>query len=211
MTLSLSGSLAAQPQGFAYYLPTGFVRLPLAESEISAESFAALTVAVGGLFGLPPDGDETAQAAVGLAALGAQIGDQGVDTAAMGFYRSPEASRPIAVLVTGNQFPSDHESQETAVASLLEVHGTEDHSGVDRISLPAGPAVAVVDDVPQYLQAGESLTPLLQRRVTAWIPDRAGTMVAVISVVTNSWRDWEHVCRLALEIFRSLGWETSPD
>jgi hypothetical protein len=37
---------------------------------------------------------------------------------------------------------------------------------------------------------------------------RAGSAVAVIGVVSNSWQDWPHVCDLALDVFESVSWES---
>jgi hypothetical protein len=49
--------------------------------------------------------------------------------------------------------------------------------------------------------------PVLTRQLSAWVPDRDGTTIGVISVMTNSFQDWERVCVLALDIFDSFGWE----
>jgi hypothetical protein len=192
---------------FVFDLPSGFVELPIREDDLREENLDHLVTSVAGVFGLEPAGDDAIQAALGLAAVGAAVGDRGVDYAAAGFYRSPDdADRPIMILVTSIGMDSEHADQQTAIDALIEIHQSGDHNSVERISLPTGPAVAVVDEDPQYLQVGDDSIPLLQRRVTAWIPDRQGTTIAAISAATNSWPDWEHVCQLALEIFRSLAW-----
>jgi hypothetical protein len=49
--------------------------------------------------------------------------------------------------------------------------------------------------------------PLLQRQVLAWIPDPAGSAVAVIGVASNCWQDWAHICDLALDVFESVLWD----
>lgn len=196
-----------QAASFVFGLPSGFVELPVRKDDLRDENLDHLVTSVAGVFGLEANDDNAVQAALGLAALGSAVGDRGVDYAAVGFYRSPDdPNRPIMVVVTSIGMDSDHADLQTAIDALVEIHQEKNHDSVERISLPAGPAVAVVDEDPQYLQLGDDSVPLLQRRVTAWIPDRQGTTIAVISVCTNSWQDWEHVCRLALEIFRSLAW-----
>lgn len=206
---SFGGELAAV-QRFTFDLPAGFVELPVRDDELTETTFENLTATVAKLFGMDADHDDAAQAAAGLAAFGAHVGGTGVDYAAAGFYRSPDVpDRPIMLLVCGIGMPSEHTDQSSAIDGLLETHGSTLHSGVEKISLPVGPAVAVVDEDPQYLQVGDESVPILQRRATAWIPDRQGSLIAVISVASNSWQDWEHVCRLAMEIFRSVAWTSS--
>lgn len=67
--------------------------------------------------------------------------------------------------------------------------GGGDRGGPRRRDGPAAPAV------------------VLNRQVSAWIPEPDGDTIAVVSVASPSWPDWEHVCDLALGIFDSFGWE----
>lgn len=78
---------------------------------------------------------------------------------------------------------------------------------VEQIKLPVGPAIATVTEEENALVMGDEPIQVLTRQLSAWVPDREGTTIAVVSVMTNSFRDWEHVCTLALDIFDSLGWE----
>ena len=55
---------------------------------------------------------------------------------------------------------------------------------------------------------GADPLPVLQRQLLAWIPDPAGSAVAVVGVASNSWPDWAHVCDLALDVFESVSWDS---
>lgn len=192
-------------RGFQFGLPTGFVELPVDQEDLSPESFSALRGELADLFGFDAHGQSSEAAALGMATLGLMI--DGVDYAAVGIYRSPdEADRPIMIVLTATGVPSDHGRQETAIAGLLDIHEAQGRGTVGRLTLPAGPAVAVVTEQQSILHIREASAPLLQRQVAAWLPDPAGSTIAVVSASTNSWRDWEHVCALALDVFDSLEW-----
>lgn len=195
-------------RGFGFDLPSGFVELPVTEAELSPESFASLRAQVAVAFGLAPEADEAQAAALGYATFGSMAGEEGADYAAVGVYRSPDqADRPIMVLVASVGMVSDHDHQDIAIAGLLEVHEAEGRGSVGTLALPAGPAVAVVTEEQNVLSIGEASAPVLQRQVAAWVPDPHGSTIAVVAVSTSSWRDWEHVCAFALDVFESLEWE----
>ncbi|SDP94885.1 hypothetical protein SAMN04487905_11695 [Actinopolyspora xinjiangensis] len=115
--------------------------------------------------------------------------------------------RPIMVTLTGIAMPSDHHRKSEAVADLLELHRASADSTFEEIRLPVGPAVVTVTEEENALVVDEEPIHVLTRQLTAWVPDPDGTTIAVVSVMTNSFQDWEHVCTLALDIFDSFGWE----
>ena len=96
----------------------------------------------------------------------------------------------------------------TEIAALMAIH-QELGASPEVLTLPAGEAVAVVTEAAQDVGTDpESPAVVLNRQVSAWIPDPDGDTIAVVSVASPSWPDWEHVCDLALGIFDSFGWET---
>lgn len=197
-------------RGFRLGLPEGFMPLPLDEVDLDVESeeFESLVSFVAERFGLSETDDSSFAAAASFAQLGSVIGDAGVDYSAIAFYKSPDdPMRPIMVTLTGIAMPSDHHRKSEAVADLIELHGASNYSTVEEIRLAVGPAVATVSEEENALVMGEEPVHVLTRQLSVWVPDPDGTTIAVVSVMTNSFQDWEHVCTLALDIFDSFGWE----
>ncbi len=197
-------------RGFRLGLPDGFIPLPLSEGDIDVESdeFESLVSFAAEAFGLSATDESSIATATSFAQLGSIISDSGVDYSAIAFYKSPDdLMRPIMVTLTGIAMPSDHRSREAAITDLLELHGESNDSTTEEIRLPVGPAVATVTEEENALVMGDEPIQVLTRQLSAWVPDRDGTTIAVVSIMTNSFRDWEYVCTLALDIFDSLGWE----
>lgn len=102
---------------------------------------------------------------------------------------------------------ASHASLSTEIAALIKIH-QERGDFAQALTLPAGQAVAVVTEAAQAVgKDAESQAVVLSRQVAAWIPQPDGDTIAVVSVASPSWPDWEHVCDLALGIFDSFGWE----
>jgi hypothetical protein len=198
-------------RSFSVDLPDGMLPIPVTTS---AGSAAALTEALVSRFRLPADDLSAAVVADLFTVFGAMVGESGVEFAAMGLFRSPDdPERPASVVMTGTRIASDHQSPEVAIKGLRDLHDGQGADTVETITLPAGPAVVVVDESTQELPADTDAGPdaastvVLTRRATAWIPDPGGTTVAVVSVVSPSWQDWAHTCDLALDVFDTVSWE----
>ncbi|MCO1574872.1 hypothetical protein M8C13_03745 [Crossiella sp. SN42] len=191
-------------RGFGITVPEGFIELP---AEVDQEGFDRLQEVVAQRFGLAAGAEVTEQAALGFATMGALAAQQLAGFVAVAVYRSPDdAERLIMVWLTVTEMPSAHESPEVAVQGLVEAHRARGLSEPNKVRLTAGPAVVTVTEEPMLLHVGEQSAPVLRREVTAWAPDPFGTRVAVLSLATNSWPDWAHVCGLALGVFDSLDW-----
>jgi hypothetical protein len=211
MTTSPDEQQAAGPvarRGFNLGLPDGFIELPADRDDLeSPELTEHLIAQVAEQFGLPSDGENATAAAAAFADLGILAGGGGVDYSAIAFYKSPDdPTRPIMILVTGIAMPSDHYGNDAAIAGLLEAHKAEGRGEPVAIQLPVGPAVALAVEEKNFLELGEEKFPILTRQFSAWVPDPDGTTVGVVSVMTNCWQDWDHVCVLATEIFDSFEW-----
>lgn len=194
-------------RGFHLSLPDAFTALPLDDIE-SANDLGDLTPRIAKQFGLAPDEDGAVAAADAFAQLGSLIGDGGVDYAAVAYYKSPDDPlRPIMVALTGIAIPSDHHNISEAVTSLVELHSASGADAVEELRLPSGPAVATVAEEQNALVMNDIPVHILTRQLSAWVPDRDGTTIGVVSVITNSFQDWERVCVLGLEIFDTFGWE----
>ncbi|GAA1966890.1 hypothetical protein [Amycolatopsis minnesotensis] len=210
---SNSGSAATDepvvPRGFSLGMPPGFIALPLDEDQIHSTDFCdPFLEDVGKQFSLESGGDHAAATAAAFAELGMTIGGSGVDYAAVAYYKSPEDPlRPIMVTVTGLTMPSSHGDQETAVAGLYEIHKNEGRGTPTLMELPVGPAVALAIQDKNFISVGSERDPVLTRQFSAWIPDPDGTAIGVVSVLSNSWRDWDRVCVLGVEIFDTFQWE----
>lgn len=198
---------SVEMRGFRLGLPEGFVELPIDDfydhpvSERLPESIATL-------FGLSVHDADVASATQAFNGLGMMIGDAGIDYSAIAFYKSPDdPSRPIMVTVCGTAMQSDHRNKSEAVKNVIEAHKYKDCQDLSEIRLPAGPAAVVVTEEQNVLVVDEVPTRVLTRQLTAWVPDPEGTTIGVVSVMTNSFQDWEHVCGLGLDIFDSFGWE----
>jgi hypothetical protein len=176
----------------------------------SADSAQALAAELAGRFGLPADDVSAVVVADLFAVFGAMAGESGIEFAAVGLFRSPDApERPASVFLTGTRMRSDHGSPDVAIAGLRDILAGQGADTVEALTLPAGPAVVVVDESMQELPTGEATDPavILTRRATAWIPDPDGTTVGIVSVISPSWQDWAHTCDLALDVFDSFSWE----
>lgn len=195
-------------RGFRVGLPDGFIELPLDEVDVESTELETLVSAVRQRFGMSAD-DVVAETATSFAAMGELIGRSGVDYAAVAFYGSPDDPlRSIMMTLTGTALPSDHTSEIQAVTELHNLHGSSSkYETVEGLRLPAGPAVATVAEERSAVEFGGSSSDVITRQLSAWIPDREGTTVGVISASTNSFQDWEHVCVLALDIFETFEWE----
>lgn len=190
---------------FEYTLPAGAVALPLDETQIDIDVWTALLADTAAALGIEESAPEGLLAASSLALMGSLI--PGVDRAAFGMYRSPDdEARPITLLLTACSVRLDFESRELALATLLR-ELTNGKQAVIQRDLPAGPCVVAITDEHQTLTDGTVQLAVRQHQVTAWVPDPTGATAAVVSVTTNSWRDWEHVSRVTLEVFESIRWE----
>jgi hypothetical protein len=164
-------------------------------------------------FGLPAGDTSAAKVAESLTALGLIAADSGAQYTSIGFFRSPDdPQRPVSVVLTASRMGSDHDDPYTVIAGLREVYTMDPTTDTEVLQLPAGPALVTIREEPAMLDIGgtDSL-PLLQRQVLAWIPDPAGSAVAVIGVASNCWQDWARICDLALDVFESLSWESVSD
>jgi hypothetical protein len=198
---------SASIRNFTFSLPPGFVAVPLDEEELTPDRLARLGADVAVLFGLPAEDPNAMSVGLHLAAFGSMAGSDGVDFAAVGLFRSPDApDQPIMVLITAVGVPASHDSPDTAITGMLRIH-EQGRGTASRLTLPVGPAVALVTEQPQELKLGEESIPVLQRQVSVWIPDRDGTTLAVLSASTNNWRDWRRVCELALGVFETVEWQ----
>ena len=193
-------------RSFSIGLPEGIVRVPV---DSIADRDSALADELAARFGLP--GDDVSADALGsvFTGLGAVLGESGMEFAGMGLFRSPDVpTRPAFVMLTGTRVPSKHESVAIAIAGLRELYGQQTAQAVETLLLPAGEAVAVVEE--QLLEipvdVHEPITMLI-RRASAWFPDSRGTTLGMVSVISPSWQDWAHVCDLALDVFDSFTWE----
>lgn len=195
-------------RGFALGPPEGFVELPLDADELREEDFERLVDRMTTMFGIT-DRNAAHDAALSFAALGEGTGRSGADYTAVALYASPdEPQRPIMVWLTGIVMPSDHQRVTDGIEGLLEVHRSQARGDVVELTLPIGPAVGVlVEEQDRALAVGDEAFPIINRTITAWVPDQDGTAVGVVSISTNSWRDWQHVCTLALDVFDTFEWQ----
>lgn len=192
---------------FTIELPEGFIELPAATATASVQR------ELEELFRLPEGDTSAAQVAQSLSALGLIAADSGAEHASIGFFRSPDdPQRPVSVVLTASRMASDHDDPTTVIAGLREVYAADADTDTEVLRLPAGQALATIREQPAMLEIeGVAPLPLLQRQVLAWIPDPTGSVVAVIGVASNSWRDWPHVCDLALDVFESVSWLDAPE
>jgi hypothetical protein len=187
---------------FTIELPEGFIELA------AAPATAEVQCELEHLFNLPAGDASAARVAESLSALGAIAAGSGAEYTTIGLFRSPDdPQRPVSVVLTASQMTSDHDDPSAVITGLREVYAADPHTDTEVLQLPAGQALATIREEPLMLQVdGIAPVPLLQRHVVAWIPDRAGSAVAVIGVASNSWADWAHVCDLALGVFDSVSW-----
>lgn len=189
--------------GFTIEFPEGFVTLPA--SSAPAEVGSALEE----LFHLPPGDTSAAKVAESLSELGQIAADGGAEYTSIGFFRSPDdPQRPVSVVLTASRMSSDHDDPNTVIAGLRNVYASNPDTDAQVLQLPAGPALAAIREEPAMIEVeGADPLPLLQRQVLTWIPNPAGSAVAVIGVASNCWQDWPHICDLALDVFESVSWE----
>lgn len=203
------GASAIAGRGYQLQLPEGFTELPLVEEDLGTpEDVQTLIGRVAAVFGLSPQDDNARAATAMFTGLGLIAGSRDVEYASLAFYKSPDDPlRPIMVMLTGMTMASDHHHKESAIVALLESLKQDPDNTVSEVRLPIGPAVAVVSEEQNQLSLADEPIVVLTRQVSAWVPDPDGTTIGIATVTTNSYQDWVHVCRLALDIFDSFEWE----
>jgi hypothetical protein len=189
--------------GFTIELPEGFVALPASAAPAEVER------ALEELFHLPPGDTSAAKVAESLSELGQIAANGGADYTSIGFFRSPDdPQRPVSVVLTAGRMSSDHDDPSIVITGLRNVYASNPDTDAQILQFPAGPALAVIREKPAMIEIeGADPLPLLQRQVLTWIPNPAGSAVAVIGVASNCWQDWPHICDLALDVFESVSWE----
>jgi hypothetical protein len=189
--------------GYTIELPENFIELPASAATVQVRH------ELEDRFGLPAGDTSAAKVAESLTVLGLIAADSGAQHTSIGFFRSPDdPQRPVSVVLTASRMDSDHHDPATVIAGLREVHAADPGTGAEVLQLPAGPALATIREEPATIEVeGFDPLPVLQRQVLAWIPDPAGSAVAVIGVASNCWQDWAHVCDLALDVFESVSWD----
>jgi len=188
--------------GFTIELPEGFIELP------AAPATAEVQRELEELFNLPVGDASSAEVAKSLSALGALAADGGAQYSSIGLFRSPDdPRRPVSVVLTASRMTSNHDAASTVITGLRQAYAADPGTATEVLRLPAGQAMVTIREEPMILRVdGVAPVALLQRQVVAWIPDRAGSAVAVVGVASNCWRDWPHVCDLALDMFESVSW-----
>ena len=189
--------------GYTVELPENFIELP------AAAATAQIQHELEERFGLPVGDTSAAKVAESLTVLGLIAADSGAQHTSIGFFRSPDdPQRPVSVVLTAARMDSDHDDPSAVIAGLREVYAADPATGTEILQLPRGPALATIREEPAMIEIdGVGPLPLLQRQVLAWIPDPAGSAVAVIGVASNCWQDWAHICDLALDVFESVFWD----
>jgi hypothetical protein len=190
---------------FSLSLPRGFVPLPLFEE---GRDDAGLARHFADLLGLDDVDESSTMVAAVMADFGAMLGSGGLEYAAMGLFRSPSVpTRPVSALLTCVRMTASQSALSTEIAALMTIH-QELGASPQVLTLPAGEAVAVVTEEAQDVGTDPAVPAVvLNRQVSVWIPEPDGDTIAVVSVASPSWPDWEHVCDLALGVFDSFGWE----
>lgn len=196
-------------RAFNIAVPSGFIGLPA--SDIDGEQVdESLRNQVSEALGIDSSSEDLDAASASFSSIGAMFGEAGVEYSAIGFFLSPEdTSRPVMVTICGMTMSSDHQRQNEAVTNLLDFYENHTEYSAREVSIQAGPAVIVINEEENALVIDGSSIPVLTRYATAWVPDPEGTTLGIVSVMTNSYQDWEHVCTLALDIFDSFDWEST--
>lgn len=194
--------------GFGIVLPDGFLQLP--HGELDMEHFRALASRLRAQFGLSDEGDVdqgVAEATAMLVSAGAASAAGNSTYTAAGFFRSPDdLRRPIMVLVNAYVLESDHQSVNSAIASLEEIYRHSSDGRSEVVDLPAGRAAIRASRLPsEILVEGESV-PVIQHAIVAWIPDPTNSCVVGIAVSSNNTEDWDHVEDLARGVFETFEW-----
>jgi len=202
----MTSALSSGQREYTLDLPPGFIEIPLGELSSDVIERAATQAATA--FGLSQGDQHTRNLAFALSSAVAGELANDISYLAIGFFRSHDGARPIMVAITCLSRPSQHEEVQAAISGLLEVHRDQGQESVWPIQLSSGPAVAVVTEEFNELtiDGQQDAIPLIQRAVTAWTPDPDGTTLAVVSVSSNNWQDWDSVCELALDLFDTLEW-----
>lgn len=198
-----------QVPSFSVSLPEGFVELPR-ESEPSAERLVELAQEWQAALGVPNPGELTEgslETAAMLAATGTAAAVAGSTHTSAALYRSPEAARPIMVLVNLFTERTDHEAVSEALELVQKLSTTHSFDRLERVSLPAGESI-----VTETSHAGRHESPigpvtLTTRSLSAWIPAPHLPETVVIEVSSNNAEDWSHVAGLARRIFDTFTWE----
>lgn len=199
-------------RGLAIELPDGFIGLPT--SGVSPEDVDSVTGALEQLFGVPHGDPSAGETARWLCVTGQTTGLGGMELAAIGFFHSPDdLERPVYALVSSRRMPADFGTRTEAISGLQELFSQQEECFTQAVELDSGQALLVTTERPMTIptEGREDGVPVLQREVTAWLPDSTGSVLGVISVSSGSWRDWAHVCDLALTVFNSAQWEPLAD
>jgi hypothetical protein len=191
----------------AVELPAGFIGLPTHEP--TADELESVARGFEAQFNLG-NGDRSAAAMAHWLSVTSQVaGAGGMEFTAIGIFHSPnDLERPVSVLITGRRMASSGSPAE-AIAGMQELFERQEDAFVQSVQLQqAGQALLVTTEQPMTIPVeGQDEVGLLQRQVTAWIPDSTGSVLGVVSVSSGSWQDWAHVCDLALRVFDSVQWE----
>jgi hypothetical protein len=195
----------ATPQAFSLSLPRGFVPLPLSDEE---RDDAGLARHFADLLGLADVDESSAMVAGVMADFGGMLGSGGLEYAALGLFRSPSVpTRPVSALLTCIRMTASGAALSKEIAALMTIH-QEQGAAPEVLTLPAGEAVAVVTEEAHDVGTDPaSPVVVLNRQVSVWIPEPDGDTIAVVSVASPSWPDWDHICDLALGIVDSFSWE----
>lgn len=188
----------AEPRSFTLGVPPGFIRI---QPDTPADELLAQIARV---FNTEQITDDMRKFAAVLTALTPNALTDAIPYVGLGLFRSPQARRPILLSLSCLSQAADHDGVRTAVGGLLEVH--RDRLARE-VALTCGPAVITLAEEPiELTDGGQPELRLLRREITAWVPDPAGTAIAVVSVSSNNWQDWEHISEFALGLFNSLEW-----
>jgi|SRR5690606_1355551 hypothetical protein len=193
---------------YSVTLPEGFVELPR-EREPSTDRLLQLVQDWQAKLGAerPTQLREgSVETAAMLAATGAAAGVVGSSHTSAAIYRSPEAPRPVMILVNMYLERTDHSTPIEALESVEKLSGLKKFK-VERVSLPAGPAVLTETSRSAHHDAPFGPTTVTTRSSTAWIPSPDMPQTAIIEVSSNNVEDWPHVSGLARRIFDTFTWE----
>lgn len=190
----------------AVELPVGFIGLPTHEA--TADELESVARGFEAQFNLGSADRSAAAMAQWLSVCGQVAGAGGMEFAAIGLFHSPDdLERPVSVMITGTRMASSGGPAE-AIAGMQGLFEQQEEASVQSVQLQAGQALLVTTEQPMTVPVeGQDDVGVIQRQVTAWIPDATGSVLGVVSVSSGSWQDWAHVCDLALRVFDSVQWE----
>ncbi|MFO7192099.1 MULTISPECIES: hypothetical protein [Thermocrispum] len=190
-------------------LPAGFVELPR-ERTPSVDRLIQLAHEWQAALGVENPAELTegsVQTAAMLAATGAAAGVTGSAHVSAAIYRSPEASRPVMVLVSTYLEETGHSAVTEALESVEKLSAAKKFDDVRRVTLPAGQAVLVETAHSSRHDTPAGPVTVTSRSLSAWIPSPNLPQTAVIEVSSNNAEDWAHVSGLAKEIFQTFSWD----